>query len=666
MTSLWYITLDPVGSLLLSILLIGLSGLPGLFLKRPGPGQIFSVVVTIIASVWGLTGAFRILGGAAATRYLLAWSLPFGSCELAVDPLSALFLLPLLLAAICCSLYGIAYLPAANHPVAERQVTFFSGVLLGAMAAVLVARNGVFLLVMWELMALSSWVLVMTNLWDKQVQRAGIVYLLCTHTGTIGLFVLFSLLRGETGSFAFPVAHSLFLPGGLTVVLLFAALIGFGAKAGIMPLHIWLPGAHANAPSHVSALMSGIMLKIGLYGIIRTASFFHALPVWFGWLVLLLGVISAITGIALAVAQRDLKRLLACSSIENVGIICIGLGMALIGIQTGNQLLTVFGLAGAFMHVINHALFKPLLFLGSGVIIHATGTRQIDRMGGLSRILPRTAPLFLVGCLAICGLPPFNGFVGELYLYFGAFSEGLSAALPVIAFIAPVLALVGGLAVIAFVKLYGAIFLGQPRDPAMVHGHEAPFVMLLPMAILAGACLLLGFDTPLLARLVGPVVSDYAAISPAQFVALSGTVPLQQLAVMNGLLLAVIVCIWLIWRFQLQRNPVGSTTTWSCGYLAPTPRMQYHGSAFAELAAGLFGNQILAIGRLSGVSGRFPAPYRYVRDHTEQILDRLLIPFLHGVDWCLSWLRRMQHGHLYLYILYIFTTLFVLMVWSHL
>ncbi len=517
-----------------------------------------------------------------------------------------------------------------------------------------------------ELMAISSWMLLMTNQRDSQVQRAGMVYLVATHTGTMFLFILFSLLRVETGTFVFPVAHSLTTVGPLAVAMLLAALIGFGAKAGIMPLHIWLPGAHANAPSHVSALMSGIMLKVGLYGIIRTVSFFHELPGWFGWLVLLLGGGSAVTGIALASYQRDLKRLLACSSIENIGIICIGLGMALVGMQSGNQLLLVFGLVGAFMHIINHALFKPLLFLGSGVIIHAVGTRQIDRMGGLSRRLPRTAPLFLVGSLAICGLPPLNGFVGELFLYFGAFSDGISAPLPMVAFIAPVLALVGGLAVITFVKLFGTVFLGTERNPAAACGHEAPLAMLAPMALLAGLCLLAGIGAPLLLQLVEPVVIDYAAVSPALFDQLTGEVPLRQLALFNGLLLVAILAVWLVLRIQLQRTPVAAADTWGCGYPAPTPRMQYTGSSFADLVGGLFGGLVGDHSGPSGLTGPFPVASCLKFAAAERLLDRIIIPFLHGADWCLAWLRRMQSGHLHLYILYVFATLFVLMAWSHL
>jgi hydrogenase-4 component B len=656
---------DPVGSLVAAMVLLAFSGVPGLLIRQPGGGQRFAVIVTLVATLLGSAGAVRILAGAGGSRYLVAWPLPFDRCELAADHLSALFLLPLLLVTACCALYGRAYLPAEQHPATEKRVTLFLGLLSASMALVLLARNGVLLLLAWELMALSSWMLLATNLRDRQVQRAGTVYLLATHTGTMVLYLFFSLLQTRTGSFLFPVEHSISSQGGIAVIMLLAALIGFGAKAGIMPLHIWLPGAHANAPSHVSALMSGIMLKVGLYGILRAVSFFQAVPLWFGWLVLVLGGGSAVAGIALASSQRDLKRLLACSSIENIGIIVLGLGIAFVGMASTNQLLIVFGLIGAFLHLVNHALFKPLLFLGSGVIIHATGTRQIDQMGGLSRPLPRTSLLFLAGSLAICGLPPFNGFVGELFLYLAAFQEGMHAPLPFMAFTAPLLALVGGIAVITFVKLYGLLFLGAPRTPEAAHGHEAPAAMLVPMAVLAGFCLLGGLAAPLLARLVMPVVSTYSGLGQTLVMGLVAPVPLRTVSIMNGLLLGGILLIWLIWHQLVSHRPVASADTWGCGFLAPTARMQYTGSAFAELSGSIFNTSAIPSVRLAALQPLFAAPSLFCPALTERILDRLLLPVMTGVDWCFSWLRRMQNGHLYLYMLYIFVTLFALMVWSY-
>ncbi|NJD37671.1 MAG: hydrogenase [Geobacter sp.] len=657
---------DPVGSLVAAMVLLAFSGVPGLLIRQPGGGQRFAVIVTLVATLLGSAGAVRILAGAGGSRYLVAWPLPFDRCELAADHLSALFLLPLLLVTACCALYGRAYLPAEQHPATEKRVTLFLGLLAASMVLVLLARNSVLLLIAWELMALSSWVLMATDLHDATVQRSATVYLLATHTGTMVLYLFCTLLHARTGSFLFPAEHSISSQGGMAAVMLLAALIGFGAKAGIMPLHIWLPGAHANAPSHVSALMSGIMLKIGLYGIFRAVSFFQTVPLWFGWLVLVLGGVSAVVGIALATSQRDLKRLLACSSIENIGIIVLGMGMAFVGMATGHPVLIVFGLTGAFLHLVNHALFKPLLFLGSGVIIHAAGTRQIDRMGGLSRLLPGTSLLFLAGSLAVCGLPPFNGFIGKLFLYLAAFHEGIQAPLPFMAFTAPLLAVVGGLSVITFVKLYGLLFLGSPRTPDIGNGHEAPPGMLVPMVVPAVLCLLGGVAAPLLARLVMPVVSTYSGLGQTLVMGLVAPVPLRTVSIMNGLLLGGILLIWLIWHQLVSRRPVASADTWGCGFAAPTARMQYTGSAFAELSGSIFSKPGSPAVRPPPLQPLFALPFRFCLASTERILDRLLLPALSGVDWCFSWLRRMQSGHLSLYMLYIVITLFVLMVWSYL
>lgn len=653
---------DPTGMALAALALIGLAGVPTLMLA-PRAGLRLAAVLTIGGSLAGLVGAGRVLTGSRASLFELAWPFPFGPALLSLDPLSALFLVPLLLAAACCSLYAVGYLSSAA-PSLIRRVVLLSGVLPGSMGLVLMARDGVLLLMAWELMAVSSWLLLMTERHDPQVQRAGMVYLLVTHTATMVLFVLFGLMRGQQGSFGLPAAHSLHPDGGMACVMLVAALVGFGAKAGIMPLHIWLPGAHANAPSHISALMSGIMLKVGVYGIIRTASLFAELPVWFGWLVLLTGGVSAVTGIALAVAQHDLKRLLACSSIENIGIVCIGLGMALVGMQSGDPLMTVLGLTGAFLHMLNHALFKPLLFLGSGAVIHVAGTRRIDRMGGLAKNMPVTSLLFLTGSLAICGLPPLNGFVGELFLYVAAFHDGMTNTLPLVAFVAPLLSLVGGVAMIAFVKLYGTVFLGAFRSPGVSCGHEASWPMLLPMALLAGFCLAAGLYAPALLGLVAPVVGEYAGLTIPAVMQVAAVVPLREVSLVNGLLLAIGCAGWCIWRVLVRRGAVTVAPTWGCGYPAPTVRMQYSGSSFGDLAAGMLGSAPAVIGPGIVWQRLMVAPSRFATGSAELILDRLVLPFLDGADWCFSWLRRLQSGHMHLYLLYIFITLLLLMAWS--
>ena len=336
-------------------------------------------------------------------------------------------------------------------------------------------------------MALAAYFLISTEDEKPEVNEAGTLYMITTHIGTLGLFVLFPLLNLCTGSWLFPAAGSLEASSPVAAALFLTALFGFGMKAGIMPFHIWLPSAHANAPSHVSAVMSGVILKIGIYGLVRTLSFFHGVPLWWGCLVLSLGVVSGVVGVAFAIGQHDLKRLLAYHSIENIGIIFMGIGVALIGHTTGSTAMMMLGMAGALLHVLNHATFKALLFLGAGSVIHASGTREIDLLGGVARRLPYTALLFGIGAVAICGLPPLNGFVSELLIYLGFFRgiQGTGIAAAAVALAAPALAMVGGLAVACFVKVYGIIFLGVPRSEDHAGGHEAGWQMLLPMSLLA-------------------------------------------------------------------------------------------------------------------------------------------------------------------------------------
>ncbi|GFE56662.1 proton-conducting transporter membrane subunit [Geobacter sp. AOG1] len=657
--------LEPTAYLLTAATILAASGVPGLLLRAPLFGQRIAAFAVVIASLLGEIAVIQLLGGSPAAFYQVDWPLPFGPALFSTDHLSTIFLFPLFLVTGCVSVYSLAYWPASEQSSAGK-LTFFLGLFAAAMVLVVVARNGVLFLMAWEVMALSAYFLLTTEQQSSAVQRVGTVYLLATHTGTMALFVMFSLLRSTTGTFAFPASHALAQTLPYATLIIVTALVGFGGKAGLMPLHFWLPGAHANAPSHVSAMMSGLMLKMGVYGILRTLSFFVALPVWVGWVILLLGAWSAVNGIALATGQRDLKRLLACSSIENIGIIFIGIGLALVGIQAHAPYLVVCGLSGAFIHIVNHGLFKSLLFLGSGALIHGAGTREIDRMGGLARRMPITSTLFLVGSLAICGLPPLNGFVGELFLYVGSITDGITAPLPLAALVAPVLALVGGLAVITFVKLYGIIFLGTPRSAAAAHSHEASGFMNGPMILLAICCLAAGMSPQLLVRLVTPVVGFYGDVAGDLFTQASSQVPLLPLTFVNILLVILTLIIGAVYLVRLRGSSQPRSTTWGCGYLEPTPRMQYTGTSFSELVVNLLGT-IVAPRRerpvMTGVILPRKAAFHYAV--TETVLDRVLSPIFHWIGLGFSYLRKLQHGQLHIYMLYIFATLFVLMIWTH-
>ena len=653
---------DPASQILAALVLAALSGVPGMAARRFVPGQALAAVMAATASFLGVAGAVRMLLARRTETFSIAWTLPFGPADIAVDPLSAFFLIPVFLVFGCGSLYALGYWPAASNRATEPALTFFYGLLAAAMATVVVARNGVLFLMAWEVMAFSAWFLLTVEHRDPAARQAGIVYLVATHAGTAALFIFFCILRGVTGSFLLPAPHSLDPALVPATILFLAALAGFGAKAGLMPLHLWLPAAHASAPSHVSALMSGVMLKMGLYGLVRTISFFAPVPLWWGGLILVLGAVSALAGIVLAASQRDLKRLLACSSIENIGIIALGIGTALVGEATGNVPLYTLGMTGALLHLLNHSLFKPLLFFGAGAVIHATGTREMDRMGGLARLMPRSALFFLVGALAICGLPPLNGFVGEFLLYAGFFNEAVAGPVPLLALPAPLLAVVGGIAVVSFVKLYGVVFLGLPRSVTHAHTHLPDWRMGGPMGLLALLCLAGGVAPGPVLRLVEPAVTAFGIVSPAP---LESLVPLEWLTLGAGILGAAAVVVGLILAFRLKRTPVARGATWGCGYPAPSPRMQYTGVSFADSLARQFEGVVAPRREGPAVAGFFPTPALFRFVPTETILERIVMPLFRVAGFSFAFLRRLQHGRLHLYMLYILTTLFLLMVWAH-
>lgn len=655
------------GALLLcAAVLAALSGVPSLARGiSPTAGQKTATVLMVLATVTGVGGAVATLLTGRTETFLLSWGLPFGPAEMAVDPLSAFFALPILLVAACCALYAPGYRPARENPRTVRRMTFFFGILVAAMIGVIVARNSVLFLAAWEIMALSAYFVLTTDHVNPAVRDAGTLYLLTTHIGTLALFALFSLLKGTEGSFLFPAAASLSPGGGIGAGIFLTALLGFGLKAGLMPLHVWLPSAHANAPSHISAIMSGVILKIGIYGLVRTVSFFAGIPLWWGIVLLAAGMASGIAGVAFALGQHDLKRLLAYHSIENIGIISMGIGVAMIGAATGVPSLALLGMAGALLHVLNHSTFKALLFLGAGAVIHATGTREIDRMGGLARAMPRTALLFLTGAVAICGLPPLNGFVSEFLIYLGIFREtvhGGGAAAAVTSLAAPALALVGGLAVACFVKVFGVVFLGLPRSGEAVGGHEAGRSLLAPMAILGGVCAIIGLAPVAVAPLLDAAVRAWRPELALTAPSLAAIAPLGWLmAIAVGVLVAIGLLSTLYAR-KLAASPPAHSSTWGCGYLAPTPRMQYTAASFAEMLVGLFGGILRPHGERPEIRTPFPRPSRFRTHVPEAVLDCLYLPFMNRVNGKLATVRRLQHGQLHLYILYTLVTLVTLLV----
>ncbi|HJT07090.1 MAG TPA: proton-conducting transporter membrane subunit, partial [Stellaceae bacterium] len=483
--------------LLAALLLLLLGGIAAVALRsRAALCHRAGQVGTVGASLAGLAGAARVLIGGQTQTIAAPWPMPGGGLHLAIDALSAFFLLPVFGLALAAAVYGRAYLSAHEHTAGAAGCWFNLNLLTFGMALVVVAHDGLLFLLAWEIMALAPFFLVVFDDRTAAVRHAGWTYLAATHLGTAFLLVLFVVLGGLAGSSDFDAYPALLRthPELCSAVFLLA-VIGFGSKAGIVPAHVWLPEAHPAAPSHASALMSGAMIKVGIYGIIRMLTMLGPPPVWWGWLLLALGASSGILGVLFALAQHDLKRLLAYHSVENIGIILIGIGAGVIGLATGAMPLTVIGFAAGLLHVLNHSIFKGLLFLGAGAVQHAAHTLDLEELGGLLKRMPWTGATFLIGSVAIVGLPPLNGFVSEFLLFLGGFAAvteaGVAPAAVGLATIV-VMGLISGLAAACFAKAFGVVFLGTPRSHEADAAHDAAPPMIAAMAGLAALCVGLG------------------------------------------------------------------------------------------------------------------------------------------------------------------------------
>jgi formate hydrogenlyase subunit 3/multisubunit Na+/H+ antiporter MnhD subunit len=630
---------------------------------------IFNGVGSLAAAVLGLIPAIHVLSTGQPLELQAAWRLPIGSFHLRLDLLSAWFCLPVLIISALAAIYGGGYM---QHYGARRGVSVnwcFYQLLAGGMLLVLLAWDGALFLIAWELMSIAAWFLVMFEHEKASVQRAGWIYLAATHLGTAFLFAMFVILGNQTGSLDF--AGFAGIGAAANLVFIFA-IIGFGAKAGFFGLHVWLPEAHPAAPSHVSGLMSGVMIKTGIYGVLRVLTLNGHWSGWWGWLLIGIGVTSGLGGVLYALVQHDLKRMLACCSVENIGIICLGLGIGVLGLNHGNPV-AIVAIAGALLHVLNHAIFKTALFMGAGSVMHATGTRNLNVMGGLQKQLPLTSLAFLVSAAAICGLPPLNGFVSEFLIYTAAYkgltadaAPTLNAVLPAFAVIAA-LAFIGGLAAICFTKAFGLIFLGEARQTRETLPREAAASMTGPMLALAAACLLIGLSGPQLLRLLGPVS---ASIHP-QGLANSATLPLQQAGAslqsiaLGGLALAMLlIFIWRLRAHLLRNRTTVAAPTWGCGYSAGTPRIQYSGSSYVQPLLQAFRSLYRHESHGQATSGHFPEAAQFASHAPDHFMKRLYTPLFAGSASLFAKLRGIQHGRINLYVLYLILTLAAILVWS--
>jgi hydrogenase-4 component B len=620
----------------------------------PRCGDRIHGALALAGALAGIAGCLHALRTGAVSSLSFPW---WGmAVRLEVDALSAAFLLPLQIVAGLGCLYGSAYWPLDRSHGSGRALRAFFAFLAVGMTVVYLARNGLLFLTAWEVMATAAFLLLNTEHELPDVRRAGWVYLVSTHVGTLALVALVSLLALRSGGLGWaPISGS---APALDLGILLLALFGFSFKAGVFPLHFWLPAAHAGAPSHVSAILSAVVLKTGVYGLLRIGSLMPAIPGWLGGVLLALGAVSAVYGILHSLAQRDYKRLLAYSSVENIGIIFMGLGLGWTGLATGNGWLVSLGLGGAILHMWNHSVFKSLLFLGAGSVLHATGTRDMDHLGGLSRLMPRTALCMFPAVLAVAGLPPFNGFMSEWLIYRGLF-RALMEGYPWMAGLAlPALVLTGGLAAVAFAKFFGGIFLGQPRSPAGEHAHDPKAGMLAPMGLLAVLCGGLSLSAALLLPALDRVIAAAAPGAASLLVSKVGA-DLRALAWMAALLLGLgLLVLWIALR---QRQPAqAERLTWDCGYARPAARMQVTGSSFTAAFQGLLPGVRVRMRRLLRP---FPRPSRFREDVKDAWEERALEPGVERLAARLLRFRRLQSGFLPLYLLYMLITLLGTFMW---
>lgn len=608
--------------------------------------------------------------GDSSQTMVLGFGLPDLPFHLRLDSLSCFFLALLGSVAAGISWFASGYFRTMQGSALGLLCLQYH-VFLASMGLVMLADDAYLFMVAWETMALSSYFLVTTDHHSTEVRKAGFLYLLIAHIGAIAILLSFGVMQGGHGDYTFSALREAHLDGFWASVTFLLALFGFGAKAGMLPLHVWLPDAHPAAPSPVSALMSGVMLKTAIYGILRVTFDLLGTPLlWWGALVLALGLVSALFGVMFAAVQTDMKRLLAYSSIENIGVILVGVGLTIIFYSDGKGLLAALALTATLYHSINHAFFKGLLFLGAGAVLHATGERNLGRLGGLIHRMPWVAALTLVGALAIAGLPPLNGFVSE-WLLLQAFLLSSGLPQPYLNMLVPVaaaaLVLAMALSAYVMVKFYGVIFLGQPRAESIKQAHDAGWWERLGLGWLALGCIALGLMPVAVIlqldsvthALIGQDLGSTAAKSGWLFLTpvaaqRASYSPVFFLTVILVVVLISFLAVRLFYTGRLKRGPA-----WDCGYPGQTPRMQDTAEGFGQPIRHIFGPVFRMQVDLPGVDDPKPK-YRVIIQ--DRFWHLIYLPIARIVEFSSRQIGKLQQGRIHVYLLYSFLTLIALLL----
>ncbi|HEY5911935.1 MAG TPA: hydrogenase 4 subunit B [Verrucomicrobiae bacterium] len=662
-----------------------------LALRADRAANLLGFGTAVVGGLCGIGAALAALiagpSGEAADFKLWNSFVPYVQVTIRLDGLAAFFLLIVSILAVALSIYSLGYARGfyGRKPVSVLAA-FYNGLLL-ATTLVFTASNAFFFLMAWEIMALTAYCLVSFEHEKTETRNAGVIYFVMSHVGTgclvLGFLLLFQAAGGDSpDAYSFARFHLLgdsMSPGRKDAAFLLF-LFGFGVKAGIVPLHVWLPVAHPVAPSNVSALLSGVLIKTGIYGLTRILfDFLGTPPNWWGVTVLTIGTVSAVLGVLYALMEHDLKRLLAYHSIENIGIILMGLGASLMFLHTHHPALATLALIAGLYHTINHAIFKALLFLGAGAVLHSTHTRNMEELGGLIKRMPTTAFFFLMGAVAISALPPLNGFISE-WLTYQSLLQGFGTTASLVRLMFPLsgamLALTGALAAACFVKAFGITFLAQPRSDEARHAREASPAMLTGMGLLTAACVFLGlcptvflklFD-PVTHLLVGEQLSARLSLGNGLVLgntqALGGTVSTLGIALMGVCLLPVPFALWLLFG---RRARVRVGPTWDCGLEGLTPHMEYTATGFSKPIRMIFKALFRPrreVQREYDYSPYFAKTLRFESHIEEAFVTRLYRPLNRGILRVSRRMRALQAGSIQAYLIYIFITLLLLMMFA--
>jgi len=617
------------------------------------------ILITIVIAFGTSIIAFNALSGK-QSEIILSGNQIFGQIPLRIDALSAWMILIINFTFITGVLYGSGYLKHYQDKQKNIRLHQLWIVILHlSMLLVCSVQNLIVFIIVWELMTVSSFLLVIFEYWNKETIKAVLNFFIQSHVGVIFIIVSFIWVIVQTGSTDFSAVQTFSeqQPKAVGVTLFVLLFIGFGFKAGFVPFHTWLPYAHPAAPSHISGMMSGVIIKLGIYGILRSLLLIKSDYLLIGEIILFVSIISGLYGVMLAIVQHNLKKLLAYHSVENIGIIGIGIGIGSIGLGLENDFLAIAGFAGGMLHILNHSLFKSLLFYSAGSIYQQTHTLNIEQLGGLIKRMPKTAGLFLLAALAICGLPPFNGFISEFLIYSGLFSNLKSQSFAFSLYILTAivsLVIIGGLAILCFTKAFGIVFLGTERQHYHTEPKEVPFQMLLPKYLAAALIISIGiFPQFFLSLLKNPLslfVPNIHNTASSYFT--SQLAILSNIGLIGILLFVVIIIVYSLKRILEKRKTISVSPTWGCGYVAPNSKMQYTASSFVKTYSNLI-EPVLSLHKSDVVMKEiFPGKKEY-SSHTYDKLEFYLI------DKNLKWLRKillklnfLQNGRLQFYILY--------------